>query len=168
MKLGGVTCSWIAAGIKRIFGWNVFYNKQSELFWVCFPKTSHGLKQIKEMMEQWNNNNNKQKINNKKKKDDENKNNNKKDDIANNNTTTTTTIDKSNNTLGKEEEEKEKEETVVATLSQEQEQHPRLIPYISHELDFWDITTRTTTTTTFDGTTCWKCETQFYCCVKLF
>ena len=160
MKLGGVTCSWIAAGIKRVFGWNVFYNKQSELFWVRFPKTSHELKQIKEMMEQWNNNNNKKQNNNNNKKDDENKNNNKKDDIANNNTTTTTTtIDKSNNTLGKEEEKEkeEKEETVVATLSQQQEQqqeqHPRLIPYISHELDFWDITTRTTTTTTFDGTT---------------
>ncbi|KAL7562931.1 hypothetical protein ACA910_019479 [Epithemia clementina (nom. ined.)] len=46
LKLGGDTSSWLAAGVKRVCGLNLFWSRQSELFWIRFPHSSHELQQL--------------------------------------------------------------------------------------------------------------------------
>ena len=46
VKLGGPTSSWFAAGVKRVCGLNLFWSKQSQLFWVRFPHSSHELQRL--------------------------------------------------------------------------------------------------------------------------
>ena len=46
LRLGGNPNSWCAAGLKRVLGINLF-GKDSELFWVRFPRSSEELRTLK-------------------------------------------------------------------------------------------------------------------------